>query len=140
MKPYILVTIGLVIGLFIGLGLGFNDIPNTTVPKGIEVKDKTDMFYLAIGLYENKTHPCPRHELTCLAEFRTTLLNFTIVSGDGKYSISDTIKTEDNGFFDLYLPKDKDYIASFTIDGKSGVGIITTRKDSSNCITEIQVK
>jgi hypothetical protein len=140
MKPYMLVIIGLVIGLFIGMGFNSEDIPIVISPKDVDTSDKTDMFYLAVGLYENKTHPCPKHEPTCLAEFRSTLLNFTIVSGDGTYAISDTLKTEGNGFFDLYLPKDEDYIATFTIDGKSGVGIITTRKDSSNCITEIQVK
>jgi hypothetical protein len=140
MKVSLLLIIGVVIGLFLGIGLDFKDAPVVITPKDVETNEESDMFYLAVGLYENKTHPCPRHEFTCLAEFKSALLNFTIVSGDGNYVLSDTIMTEDNGFFDLYLPKDKDYIASFTIDGKSGVGVITTRKDASNCITEIQVK
>jgi hypothetical protein len=140
MKPYMLLIMGLVIGVFIGVGLDFKDIPIDIMPKDVETNDKTDMFYLAVGLYENETHPCPTHEITCLAEFKSAPLNFTIVSLDGTYIMSETIITDDNGFFDLYLPKNKEYISTFTIDGKSGGGAFTTKKGASNCITEIHVK
>jgi len=90
-------------------------------------------------LDENETHPCPVHTITCKAEFKLTNLNYTIVSEDGTYFVQGSGKTSENGFFDLYLPKGKTYKATFNIDGKQGVGIISTQEGSSNCITDIKV-
>ena len=66
-------------------------------------------------------------------------LRARIVSDNREFILQDSAMTGENGFFDLYLPKGKDYIATFTVENKSGVGIITTKEGSSNCITEIQV-
>ena len=98
------------------------------------------MFFLAIGVYANETHPCPKHADGCDAEFKNLLVDYTIVSGDGEVIIQDSAMTGENGFFDLYLPKGKEYIATFIVNGKEGVGIIPTNSGSSNCITEIQVQ
>jgi len=104
-----------------------------------EIRSSNDWFFLSVGLYENSTHPCLVHDVHCEAEFKVTNLNYTIVSKDGTYSINGSGKTNEMGFFDLYLPRGKNYVATFSIAGKRGSGTISTRNGSSNCITDIKV-
>jgi hypothetical protein len=131
---------GLIAGMLVGATLFYIAFQGQNEPEVERTYDRSEMFFLAVGLYENETHPCPVHVDSCQAEFDSTVLNYTVVSGDDEYIQQDTARTGENGFFDIYLPKGKDYIATFTVEGKTGVGIVSTRKGSSNCITEIQVE
>jgi len=130
--------IGIIAVIVVGTGLSYNAFLEKEKP---EINQQNDMFYLAVGLYAYQTHPCPKHiEDECDAEFKNVLVNYTIVSEDKKYLLQDSAITRENGFFDLYLPKGKAYVATFTVDGKEGVGIIPTKPGSSDCITDIKVK
>ena len=139
MKPQQFFLIGIIAGLVVGAGLSYGVFLVLEDPEIDLQYDRSDMFFLAVGVYANETHPCPKHADGCDAEFKNVPVDYTIVSDDGEFILQDSAMTGENGFFDLYLPKGKDYIATFTVENKSGVGIITTKEGSSNCITEIQV-
>jgi hypothetical protein len=133
--------IGILAVLAIGLGLSYNAFLVQKETETNHQNDRSDMFYLAVGLYAYQTHPCPKHiEEDCEAEFKNALVDYTIVSDDGEFLLQDSTTTRENGFFDLYLPKGKEYNATFTVDGKKGVGMIPTKPGSSDCITEIKVQ
>ena len=141
MKAKQLVLIGIIAVLRIGAGLSYITFPVQEEPEITQQNDQNDMFYLAVGLYAYQTHPCPKHiEEDCEAEFKNALVNYTILSDDKEFFIQDSAITRENGFFDLYLPKGKSYVASFTVDGKKGAGIFPTTPGSSDCITEIKVQ
>jgi len=133
--------IGIITVIVVGVGLNYNAFLVKEEQKVNQQNDQNDMFYLAVGLYAYRTHPCPKHiEAECDAEFKNVLVNYTILSDDGEFLLEDSTTTRENGFFDLYLPKGKAYVATFTVDGKEGVGTIPTTPGSSNCITEIKVE
>jgi hypothetical protein len=139
MKPQQFILIGIIAGLVVGAGFSYSFFLRVD-PENNRQYHRSDMFFLAIGVYANETHPCPMHADSCDAEFKKLPVDYTIVSGDGEFILRDSAITGDNGFFDLYLPKGKDYIATFSVEGKKGVGIIPTKKGSSNCITEIKLQ
>ncbi len=139
MKTQQFILLGIIAGLVVGAGLGYGVFLMLEDPEINQHYDRSDMFFLAVGVYANETHPCPKHSDGCDAEFKNVALNYTIISDNGEFILQDSAMTGENGFFDLYLPKGKYYIATFTVEDKSGVGIITTRGGSSNCLTEIQV-
>jgi hypothetical protein len=95
--------------------------------------------FLSIGLYENSTHPCERHHVSCEAEFRSTDLSYRVFNQDGSYVVEGTGFTAESGFFDIYLPKGEVYEAHFEISGRKGSGTISTEAGASNCITDIRV-
>jgi hypothetical protein len=138
-KQFLLIGIIAVLG--IGAYLSYNAFFVQEEPEINEQNDQNDMFYLAVGLYAYRTHPCPKHiEEECDSEFKNALVNYTILSDDKEFFLQDSAITRENGFFDLYLPKGKAYVASFTVDGKTGTGIFPTKPGSSNCITDIKVQ
>lgn len=102
--------------------------------------EQSEMFFIYVGLYANDTHPCLTHSDTCDAEFKKMVVDYTISSLDGKFFLQDSAMTGENGFLDLSLPKNKDYFARFTVNGKVGVGFIPTYLGDSDCITDIQVQ
>jgi hypothetical protein len=103
------------------------------------VHDSNEWYFLSIGLYQNTTHPCEIHSITCLAEYQTTELNYTIVSDDGTYFASGVKTTNSNGFLDLYLPANQNYSVEFSIGELTGTGSISTIQGSPTCITDIQM-
>jgi hypothetical protein len=140
MKPQQFILIGTIAGLVVGAGLSYSVFIARENQEINQQYDRSDMFFLAVGLYSNETHPCPKHADSCDAEYKNVPVDYAIVSGDGEFILRDSALTGENGFFDLYLPKGKEYIATFTVDRKEGVGIIPTKHGSSNCITEIKVQ
>ena len=47
------------------------------------------MFFLAVGVYADETHPCFKHADGCDAGFKDVTVNYTFVSGDGGGSSSE---------------------------------------------------
>jgi len=103
------------------------------------ITSSEEWTFLSIGLYENSTHPCEKHHVSCEAEFRSTELNYRFFNQDGTYVVEGTGFTAESGFFDIYLPNGEVYEAHFEISGRKGSGIISTEDGASNCITDIRV-
>ncbi|MHA6250576.1 CueP family metal-binding protein [Oceanobacillus sp. CAU 1775] len=100
-----------------------------------------DKFFVSIAPYENVTHPCEIHSLTgCQGEMVEEAFLVEILDSDGNLVMEENIKTMENGFIDLWLPRNEDYQVKMTHDGKVAEGIISTADGAQTCITTMQLK
>lgn len=58
---------------------------------------------------------------------------------DGNVVVDETMKSQANGFIDLWLPRDKKYKAMIQHDGKSVESEISTYENDGTCITSMQL-
>ena len=130
----------LIVVITLGVSLYYvNTIYSFEVYPRSEIHDSEEWFFLSIGLYQNTTHPCRIHSVSCQAEYRTTELAYTIVTDDGVYVVNGTRTTNSNGFLDLYLPVNSNYTVSFIIGEMTGSGRVSTLTGSPTCITDIRM-
>lgn len=66
-----------------------------------------DEFYVSIAPYVGQTHECFFHSLTtCLGELRNEEVHVTVTTADdGAAIVDETVRTHDNGFAGLWLPR-----------------------------------
>ncbi|WP_058308088.1 CueP family metal-binding protein [Gracilibacillus massiliensis] len=99
-----------------------------------------DEFFVSIAPYEDSTHPCTNHSLTgCQGEMANTEFDVYIEDMDGNVLIDEPITSFDNGFIDLWLPKDKTYKVTIKHDGKVVESEISTFEEDGTCITTMQL-
>lgn len=101
-----------------------------------------DEFFLSIAPYIDKTHPCAIHSLTgCQGEMTDEEFSVAIQDSEGN-SVMDktTMKSQDNGFIDLWLPRDKTYHITVEHDGKTAESAISTFENDDTCIATMQLK
>jgi hypothetical protein len=101
----------------------------------------SDAFYVSFAPYLTKTHPCTFHSLTtCLGEIRNTPMHVTVTDQEsGEQFVSETTKTFDNGFYGMWLPRDRDFTLQVESEGKSATVSISTRGDSPTCVTDVKL-
>lgn len=75
----------------------------------------------------------------CQGELAEKEFEVYIEDTDGNVILDDTVKAQSNGFFDLWLPRDKDYRIKITYDGKMAETEFSTFTDDGTCITTIQL-
>lgn len=99
-----------------------------------------DEFFVSIAPFINETHPCKDHSLTgCQGELVQESFDVTIEDEAGNIVLEDTIQTEQNGFFDLWLPRDQTYNIKMEHDGKNVDAEFSTYEDDGTCITTMQL-
>lgn len=99
-----------------------------------------DEFFVSIAPFINETHPCKDHSLTgCQGELVQESFDVTIEDEAGNIVLEDTIQTEQNGFFDLWLPRDQTYNIKMEHDGKNVDAEFSTFEDDGTCITTMQL-
>ncbi|MGE5480706.1 MAG: CueP family metal-binding protein [Chloroflexota bacterium] len=112
-------------------------------PDGREVKKPipAGSVYIAFAPYINNTHTCEQHYLSsCDGEMKEKTFKVTAILPDGKPYVSEDIKSLKNGFFELWLPNNRNMIIKIEYDGKKGEETIPTFPGSRTCITTIQLK
>jgi len=95
---------------------------------------------IAFAPYISKTHPCEKHYMSgCQGELVDVPVRVYGVASDGTVVIDDTYRTMENGFFELWLPRDMEI--TLTMEGldKKAVGKISTSRNSNTCITTFQL-
>ncbi|MEG0473955.1 MAG: CueP family metal-binding protein [Solibacillus sp.] len=98
-------------------------------------------FFVSIAPYINQTHPCTNHSLTgCQGELVSQEFDVFIENEKGEVIVDEKITTLENGFFDLWLPRNQAYIIQIEQDGKKVEGGITTFEEDGTCITTLQLK
>ncbi|MNI42698.1 hypothetical protein D3C73_969990 [compost metagenome] len=100
-----------------------------------------DEFFVSIAPYLKETHPCATHSLTgCQGEMKEEEFSVTVTDSDGK-SIMDnaTVKSQPNGFIDLWLPRDKTYEVTIEQNGKKADSEISTFESNDTCVTTMQL-
>ncbi len=99
-----------------------------------------DEFFVSIAPFINETHPCTNHSLTgCQGEMVEEEFDVYIEDKEGNVVLEDTLRTEENGFFDLWLPRDKTYHITINHNGKKVESEFSTFKQDGTCITTMQL-
>lgn len=101
-----------------------------------------DQFYLSIAPYVDQTHDCYFHSLTtCLGELQNEDLHVTVVDdATGQVVLDEPMRTFDNGFVGLWLPRGLDATLTVEHDGKSASTQISTGSaEDMTCLTSLQL-
>ncbi|OBZ14389.1 hypothetical protein A8L34_10630 [Bacillus sp. FJAT-27264] len=98
-------------------------------------------FFLSIAPYIEQTHPCAIHSLTgCQGELTDQEFNVTINDSEGNSVIEKTaMKSQSNGFIDLWLPRDQSYHIIVEREGKIAESVISTFENDNTCVTTLQL-
>lgn len=96
-----------------------------------------DTFYVSFAPYVSTTHDCFYHSLTtCLGELRNVDVQVTVTDKTGGSTLVDTtVRTYDNGFFGLWLPRDLDGTITIGYAGKSVTAPVKTGEKDPTCVT-----
>lgn len=76
----------------------------------------------------------------CQGELVEKEFDVYIEDEDGKVIVDEKITSQPNGFFDLWLPRNKTYLTKIEYDGKSVEAELSTFEDAGTCITNLQLK
>lgn len=99
-----------------------------------------DEFFVSIAPYVEKTHPCAIHSLTgCQGEMVEKEYDVTIKDEKGNVVMDKTMKSQKNGFIDLWLPRDKTFQVKIEHEGKVAESEISTFEGENTCITTMQL-
>lgn len=96
---------------------------------------------VAVAPYINHTHPCKTHFMSsCQGELIAVSVKVLVRSSDGKTVFNGSLKTLENGFFELWLPREKNLILSVEAQGKTAVAPISTFATSDTCVTTLRLQ
>lgn len=99
-----------------------------------------DEFFVSIAPFETTTHECAIHSLTgCQGELVEVDFQVHIEDEDGNVVIDKTMTTFENGFIDLWLPRDKTFNVTIEHNGKVAESVISTFEGDNTCITTMQL-
>ncbi|MEW9109762.1 MAG: CueP family metal-binding protein [Cytobacillus gottheilii] len=99
-----------------------------------------DEFFVSIAPYLNETHPCSLHNLTgCQGEMANEEFAVYIEDEEGNAVVDEVMKSQDNGFIDLWIPRDQTYKISIAYKGKKADSTISSFKGDDTCITTMQL-
>lgn len=99
-----------------------------------------DEFFVSIAPFVNETHPCTNHSLTgCQGEMINQDFDIYIEDTEGNIILDETKQSLENGFIDLWLPRDKAFRVKITHEGKEVESEISTFQDDGTCITTMQL-
>ncbi|GGO61592.1 MAG: hypothetical protein BGN97_06925 [Microbacterium sp. 69-10] len=101
-----------------------------------------DEVYVAIAPYEQQTHDCYYHApVSCVGEQSDTDVDVTITdSATGEAYTDGTVRTFDNGFIGVWLPRGVTADVIIEKDGRTAEGTLSTgNNDDATCITTLQL-
>ena len=99
-----------------------------------------DEFFVSIAPFVEYTHECAVHSLTgCQGELVKKDFDVYIEDEEGNVVIDETITSLENGFIDLWLPRDKKLQVKIEHDGKTVESEISTFEGDNTCITTMQL-
>lgn len=99
-----------------------------------------DEFYLSIAPFIEQTHDCHFHSLTtCLGELANEEIEITVTDEADAVIVDETVRTYDNGFAGLWLPRDIEATLAVTQGERTATVPISTTEDAPTCITTLQL-
>lgn len=97
-------------------------------------------FFLSVAPYVQNTHPCATHSLTgCQGELTDQEFDVYIEDAEGKEVMNKSVKSQSNGFIDLWLPRDQNYRMTISQDGRKAQSEISTFESDDTCLTSMQL-
>ena len=98
-------------------------------------------FFVSIAPFINETHECAVHSLTgCQGELVEEEIDVLITDSSGEVVVDETMTTEENGFIDLWLPRDETFVVEMTQGSRTTEAKISTFEGDKTCITTMQLK
>ena len=99
-----------------------------------------DEFFVSIAPYINETHPCENHSLTgCQGEMVSEQFHVYIEDTEGNVLVDESLKTEANGFIDLWLPREQSFQIKIENQGKAVESELSTFENDRTCITTMKL-
>lgn len=109
-----------------------NDEITYALPKG--------EFSVSIAPYINETHTCKDYSLTgCQGELVQKEIKVFIESEKGEVLVDEGLITLENGFIDLWLPRNEAFVVKMSYDGMSVTGDLTTFEEDGTYVTTLQM-
>jgi hypothetical protein len=100
-----------------------------------------EKFYLSAAPYERQTHPCFNHSLSgCQGEMPNSTFDVKVTDNKGNTVIQKKMKSYQNGFIGLWLPRNMEGSIEVSYNGKKAIRPIQTMDDSQTCLTELQLQ
>ncbi|MBZ9534112.1 CueP family metal-binding protein [Cytobacillus oceanisediminis] len=97
-----------------------------------------DEFFVSFAPYLTETHPCAIHNLAgCRGELANKEFAVYIEDQEGNVYVDELLTSQQNGFIDVWLPRNKDFQITISYDGKTTKTEFTTFKDDNTCITTL---
>lgn len=97
-------------------------------------------FFVSIAPFLKTTHPCEIHSLTsCQGELVNEKFEVYIEDTDGNVILDETMTSFENGFIDLWLPREKNLQITIKQSGKSATSDISTFEGDNTYITTMQL-
>ena len=127
------------------------DVSASITSNELIIKDQNDKetsydiseeeFFVSIAPYMKDTHPCEIHSLTgCQGELANKDFKVRIENEEGKIIMDETLKSLENGFIDVWLPRNQTFQVEIQYGEKTSKSTISTFKGDNTCITTMQVK
>lgn len=99
-----------------------------------------DEFFVSIAPFKTSTHECAIHSLTtCQGELVEETFRITVETEGGEKLIDEEMETFQNGFIDLWLPRDEEFLVTIQQGDAIAEQRITTFKGDDTCITTMQL-
>lgn len=100
-----------------------------------------DEFYLAVAPYINTTHNWLIHSATgCSGELKEETMNVKVTDMKGNIVLDKEVKTLENGFFEIWLPREIEGIIVVNYDGLETKSLISTFEGDLTCLTSMELK
>jgi hypothetical protein len=98
-------------------------------------------FHLSVAPYLEETHECFYHSLTtCAGELAGEQMHVTITDdASGEVLVDEDVTTFENGYFDFWLPADRDITLRIDDGERSAEVPLGTRADDPTCVTTVQL-
>ncbi|MGO1539343.1 MAG: CueP family metal-binding protein [Leucobacter sp.] len=101
-----------------------------------------DIVYISAAPYRTQTHDCYYHSPTsCIGELQNTEVDVEVTDlSSGEVLVNESLRTFDNGFFGLWLPRDIEAQIVVNYQGQSASSTLSTAGDDvQTCITTLQL-
>lgn len=111
-------------------------------PDGVQVNIPLgdDEVAISIAPYRMNTHPCTVHSVTgCRGELTRREFSVTVTDPTGTVILSESVSTGDNGFFELWLPRDQNLVLAVSSPLGTARREVSTSMDAATCITDLQL-
>lgn len=100
-----------------------------------------DEMALAVAPYVRYTHPCEVHFMSsCRGELAEQTFAVKVIDENGNVFWEGKVKTMANGFFELWLPRGKNYRLEVKQGDYIGTVPITTEGNAPTCITNLRLE
>ena len=100
-----------------------------------------DRMVVAVAPYLTKTHPCEIHSLSgCTGEMAGVGMRVFARDADGTVLIDESMTAMDNGFIELWLPRDREIDLTVVAAGRTAAGRIATFDAANTCVPEFRLE